>query len=100
MVNDTPTMATDVALIQQVANWRGFRPGWLVPVDQLAWINAPTLWLWGSREPFGPVALGRSWATLMPRATFEVVDGAGHLPWLDDPAWHAARLVAFLGDSD
>lgn len=99
MMNDTPTMANDVALIQRVASWRGFRTKWLFPGAGLASISAPTLWLWGRNEPFGTVALGQSWAKQMQEATFETIDGAGHLPWLDDPAWHAAQLVAFLGDS-
>jgi len=32
----------------------------------------------------------------MPAATFEVLEGSGHLPWLDDPAGHAERIGAFL----
>jgi 2-hydroxy-6-oxonona-2,4-dienedioate hydrolase len=100
LMNDTLTMANDVALIQRVAGWRGFRSEWLFPVAGLAAVSAPTLWLWGGSDPFGTVELGEAWARLMPRATFEVIEGAGHLPWLDDPAWHAARIDALLGDVD
>jgi 2-hydroxy-6-oxonona-2,4-dienedioate hydrolase len=96
MMNDTATMANDVALVQRVANWRGFRTEWLFPVGGLASVSASTLWLWGGNDPFGTVELGRSWAERMPEANFEAIEGAGHLPWLDDPAWHAARIAAFL----
>lgn len=100
MMNDTATMANEVALVQRVANWRGFRREWLFPVGGLASVRAPTLWLWGAHEPFGSVELGRSWAEQMPDARLEVIEGAGHLPWLDDPVWHAERIAAFLkGDT-
>jgi len=96
MMNDTPTMANEVATIQSHATWRGFRAGRLVPVDVLGRIAAPTLWLWGGADPFGAPELGRSWAGRMPSATFETLEGSGHLPWLDDPARHAERIDAFL----
>jgi pimeloyl-ACP methyl ester carboxylesterase len=36
-------------------------------------------------------------AGLFPRWELAVQPGAGHYPWLDDPAWFTARLLAFLG---
>ena len=56
-----------------------------------------------SRRSLSMRSAGRSTGWTPPQqmqeATFETIDGAGHLPWLDDPAWNAAQLVAFLGDS-
>ena len=49
------------------------------------------------RDPFGRVEQGRQWAASMSAGTFESFADAGHLPWLDDPATHAARIAAFLG---
>lgn len=96
MMNDTSTMRNEVALIQSVATWRGFRPGRLVPAEVLGRVAAPTLWLWGGADPFGSVELGRTWAGRMPSATIDVLEGSGHLPWLDDPSWHARRIGDFL----
>jgi len=96
MMNDTATMTSEVGLIQAAATWRGFRPGRLFDPAALPRIASPTLWLWGEHEPFGSEALGRRWASAMPTSTFEVQGGAGHLPWLDDPAGHARRIEAFL----
>ena len=97
MMNDTDTMRHEVDLIQHVATWRGFGHGLLFDPAGLMRIAAPTLWLWGERDPFGRVEQGRQWAASMSAGTFESFADAGHLPWLDDPATHAARIAAFLG---
>ena len=39
-----------------------------------------------SADPVGTVAVWRHAVGLLPRGRFEVVDRAGHMPWLDDPA--------------
>ena len=39
--------------------------------------------------------LGASRELILPELT--VQPGAGHYPWLDDPAWFTAALLAFLG---
>lgn len=98
MMNDTPTMRNEVALIQSVATWRGFRAGRLVAADVLGRVAVPTLWLWGDADPFGSVGLGRAWAGRMPAARIDVLEDSGHLPWLDDPSWHAGRIRDFLED--
>ena len=36
-------------------------------------------------------------ARLFPGWELTVQPGAGHYPWLDDPAWFTTRLLAFLG---
>ena len=96
MMNDTPTMASEVKLIQAAATWRGFKPGRLFDPAALSRLASPTLWLWGEHDPFGNETLGRGWASAMPSATFEVQPGAGHLPWIDDPERHARRIETFL----
>ena len=37
----------------------------------------------------------RHWAGRMPASTVTVLDGSGHLPWLDDPAAHARMITSF-----
>ena len=39
--------------------------------------------------------LGASRELILPELT--VQPGAGHYPWLDDPTWFTAALLAFLG---
>ena len=63
-----------------------------ISADDLVRVRQPTLFVWGTRDPFGGAAVGRRAASLMPDARIEVVP-EGHLPWLDDPG-RTARLVA------
>jgi pimeloyl-ACP methyl ester carboxylesterase len=37
------------------------------------------------------------YAGLVEHAELAVQPGAGHFPWLDDPAWFTRTLAAFLG---
>ncbi|MDF2708821.1 MAG: alpha/beta hydrolase, partial [Nonomuraea muscovyensis] len=43
-----------------------------------------------------PVVMAE-FAALFPNAELVVQPGAGHFPWLDDPAAFTAALAAFLG---
>jgi pimeloyl-ACP methyl ester carboxylesterase len=57
-------------------------------------IAAPTLLLWGSRDPVIPVSVGRRAAAAIPGSRLVVLD-AGHLPYTTDPAGVAAELLPF-----
>ena len=59
---------------------------------ELRRVQQRTLFVWGTRDPFGAPAVGRRAAALMPDARIEVLE-QGHLPWLDDPT-PAGRLVS------
>ena len=58
-------------------------------------IDAPALVLWGARDPWIPARFGAGYAATLGDATLETVPGAGHWPWIDDPAL-GARIVAHL----
>jgi len=53
--------------------------------EPLARLDLPTLIVWGARDPWLKPELAERYATLLPRATVELVPGAGHWPWLDRP---------------
>jgi pimeloyl-ACP methyl ester carboxylesterase len=57
-------------------------------------ITAPTLVLWGRRDPVIPVKLGRRIATLIAGARLVVLD-TGHVPHTTDPDAVARELVPF-----
>jgi pimeloyl-ACP methyl ester carboxylesterase len=48
--------------------------------------------LWGENDPFGPPEAARAFAQRIPTATLELMPGAGHAVWIDDPD-HAAGVV-------
>jgi pimeloyl-ACP methyl ester carboxylesterase len=62
-------------------------------VDQLARVTCPTLVCVGALDPVTPVAAAREILDGLPAGVgrLEVVDGAGHFPWLDRP--DAVRAV-------
>jgi pimeloyl-ACP methyl ester carboxylesterase len=59
-------------------------------------VDCPALVLWGDRDPYLPIRFAEAYAAAFPNAELEVVPGAGHWPWIDDPAI-TDRVLAFLG---
>jgi pimeloyl-ACP methyl ester carboxylesterase len=63
--------------------------------EQLSKLTMPALVIWGGRDPWLPPGFGEDYATALPNARFELVDDAGHWPWLDDPSV-IDRVARFL----
>jgi pimeloyl-ACP methyl ester carboxylesterase len=59
-------------------------------------ITAPALVLWGDHDPYIPQRFGTGYAAALGDATLEVVEDAGHWPWIDRPEL-ATRIVEHLG---
>ena len=59
-------------------------------------ITVPTLVLWGASDGIVSPAYGRAYAEKIPGARFEVIDGAGHHPEIEQADAFARRVVAFL----
>lgn len=57
-------------------------------------VNAPTLVVWGKRDPVIPLKVGRRIAATIPGAELAVFD-TGHAPQVSDPEGFSARLVPF-----
>jgi len=53
--------------------------------DRLADLQVPVHWLFGGRDTLVPIVAERAIAALMPRATHEVIEPAGHAPLLSHP---------------
>jgi pimeloyl-ACP methyl ester carboxylesterase len=61
---------------------------------EAASIAAPTLLIWGRRDPVIPLKIGKQAAAMIPGARLEVLD-TGHVPHTSDPEGVAARLIPF-----
>lgn len=85
-------------LLRAVLRLRGARPEVALPAGQLARIRQPVLLLWGSEDRFGGPGVAEEAARIIPRAELRVLDGAGHVPWLGQPAEVAAAARDFLHD--
>lgn len=86
----TKTREHDLTLFGQI------RPRDALSREELNQLQIPMSFLWGAADSFGGVSVARSLTDLIPQAVLEVVDGAGHLPWIDDPERAAQHVRRFM----
>lgn len=63
---------------------------------KLAALGVPTLLLWGERDEFAPVAGAHRFKKEIPHADLEVMRGAGHFIFADEPEQCAAIVADWL----
>jgi pimeloyl-ACP methyl ester carboxylesterase len=63
---------------------------------QLARVRAPTLLLWGERDPISPVAVGDRLASLLPTSRLTVMRGGTHAVAAEQPDAVAEAIVEHL----
>jgi len=64
---------------------------------ELGRIDCPALVLWGDSDPYLPTRFGEDLAAALGDAELETIPGAGHWPWIEDPAV-VDRVLGFLVD--
>jgi pimeloyl-ACP methyl ester carboxylesterase len=64
--------------------------------DRLAAVDVPVLVLWGASDRVVTPVYGAAYARAFPRARFQLVADAGHLPHIEQPAVTFGLLDAFL----
>jgi pimeloyl-ACP methyl ester carboxylesterase len=79
---------------------------WLAVLDQgivdtdlqrtLPKLTAPTLLIWGSKDPIMEEEVRQTLREALPRAQVKILPGLGHNPFWEDPAACAAAINAFL----
>jgi pimeloyl-ACP methyl ester carboxylesterase len=89
------TADTNRAILQSVATLRGWRPEMRLD-SALADLDVPTMFAWGDHDRLAKPDVARALAGRMPNAEVAVIQDAGHLPHLDQPAAVAAVVNAFL----
>jgi len=72
---------------------RGFYP-------RLAGLQAPALFVWGSRDPLIPAALSRHVAEWLPGADQIILDGCGHVPQVERPTQTIGLLRRLFTEVD
>ncbi|HEU5252125.1 MAG TPA: alpha/beta hydrolase [Solirubrobacterales bacterium] len=63
---------------------------------ELRTIECPALVLWGDRDAYLPTRFADAYAEALPAAELEIVSGAGHWPWIEQPDL-VDRVLDFLG---
>ena len=98
---DTATMANDAAMIIACGTWRGgFDPDLDLTTDQLGQITVPVHLCFGADDPVGGRDVGDALVSALADASLDLLPGAGHLPWLDDPVWLAGAIGRSRGGVD
>jgi pimeloyl-ACP methyl ester carboxylesterase len=95
---------TDDEIVVRARNWEalclyGWHPYMYNPQLKrwLRRIAVPTLVLWGASDGIVRPAYGQAYSALIPGARFEVIEGAGHHPEIEQPDAFVDRVVKFLG---
>lgn len=83
-------------MVRAIVDGSRYRPGVTFSAEELAAIEQPTLLVQGTADPVGSPALWRRVIGAMPAGAVNLMDGAGHMPWLDDPAGVARQIRGFL----
>lgn len=68
----------------------------LLTEEQLAEVQIPTKIIWSDRNPTTPYTVAKRVAEIMPNASFELVEGAGHWPQFEQAAAVNRILIDFL----
>lgn len=70
-----------------------------IDAQQLAQVKQPTLFILGTKDTFASVAIGQLIANALPDCEFRIIEGAGHLPWLESPEECGAIINSFIATS-
>lgn len=94
---ETDSMRHEREMVRALVGRRGFRPGLAFSDGELSAIGRPTLVVFGSEDPVGTVDVWKRTVGVLPHGALDVIQGAGHSPWLDEPKAIAERIRRFLG---
>ena len=97
LLRDTHTMRNEIRAGPRVLRpLRGMDDRVLLSPTLLAKIDTPLHFLWGEEDPFGGAEIARRFVAQLPNAELELVPGAGHAVWIDDPDRAATTTRQFL----
>lgn len=83
---------TVAALMHAIDGFRRARPESVMGEDELARVDAPTAFVWGTKDPYLSPRDARPWIEKLPAAVLHEV-AAGHGPWFDDPVTCASIIT-------
>lgn len=97
-MNDTPSMQNELRMQPEVITpIAGLNKEMLHSPELLCKLTMPVHLFWGEDDPNGGEVTARLLVAQLPNATLEMVPGAGHAPWVDEPDWAATSTREFLG---
>lgn len=96
---ETDSMRHERDMVCAIVKGKSYRPGLTFADAELAAIRQPTLHVHGtSDETVGPAEIWKRVADALPRGELCLVEGAGHMPWFEDPTRVAEEVGRFLAE--
>lgn len=96
---DTATQRNELAVMRRAVGVRGPRPWVQLTPAELEQLRVPTYAVCGTDDTHGGPLLGRRITERVPHSALEVLEDAGHVPWLDD-AEGVARVIRKVCQED
>jgi pimeloyl-ACP methyl ester carboxylesterase len=87
--------STVASLMHAIDHFRRPRSESVMSDEELGRITAPTMFCWGTNDPFLAPEQGRPSVAMIPGAVLHEIPG-GHAPWFEDPAGCAKLVTAHL----
>lgn len=86
LLNDTETLVTDLSVTRLFLSARGLRDdSILLDEHERNGVKGRVTFIWGESDPFGGPKIAEPFVRSFPNATLELLEGAGHVPWFDEP---------------
>ncbi len=86
LLKHTDSLRNDMAVMRLLRGRPGaYAPEHLISPSDRSRISAPTLLIWGEHETFGDRTVADALVASIPNADMKLIDGGGHLPWIDAP---------------
>jgi pimeloyl-ACP methyl ester carboxylesterase len=95
---ETDSMSHERAMVRAIVDGARYRPGLTFADSELAEIQQPTLMLYGTADSVGSPAIWQRVMGSLPNGQLNILDGVGHMVWLDDPAGVARQMESFHSD--
>ena len=94
--HETDSMRHERDMVRAIVVGSRYRPGVTLSSAELGAIEQPTLMIYGEADPTGSRAVWERVMDTLARGELAVLEGAGHMVWLDDAPGVARRTEAFL----
>jgi pimeloyl-ACP methyl ester carboxylesterase len=95
LASERRNVESHLSLLRCVLDAGGLRRH-LILGDRWRALTVSTLFLWGDRDAFAPASEGEAIVAQNPNLRLVRIPGAGHLPWIDNPARVVAEIERFL----
>jgi pimeloyl-ACP methyl ester carboxylesterase len=93
---ETASMRHEREMVCAIVRGKTYRPGLTFDDAELGGIPHPVLHVYGTADSVGSADIWRRVARILPHGELRLVEGAGHMPWFDDPSRVADEVSRFL----